>query len=362
MGDPMNTHKLASIALVAIFATAASGCGTGEASVASVNENSLPAPLPVRVTTPETMDIYAAYKTAAAIAAEEQAPILARVAGQVVEILVEEGDMVRKGQILARLDGDRLRLEMLQAQANLEKMSREYDRLTNLHERGLVSATTYDGLKYDRQALRAVYKLKRLNYGYTSIRATIDGVISSRDINVGTNVKVGEIAFTVSDTSCLVSYLNIPQTELNKFSPGHEAIVTVAAMPERGFVATVARISPTIDTRTGTFRATVYVDNQEGDLAPGMFGRFTIAYEKHSNALVIPANAMVEEDNETVVYVVTDGAAIRRTIETGIRSDGKIEILSGLDKNDAIVVTGLSGLRDGSRVLASIAVPGNISG
>lgn len=356
----MNKHKIAGIALVAIFTAAASGCGTGEASVASVNENVLPAPLPVQVVIPETMDIFAAYKTAAAIAADEQAPILARVAGQIVEILVEEGDKVKKGQILARLDGDRLRLEMLQAQANLEKMSREYDRLTNLHERGLVSATTYDGLKYDREALRAVYKLKRLNYAYTEIRTTIDGVVSSRDVNVGTNIKVGEIAFTVSDTSCLVSYLNIPQTELSKFSPGHEATLTVAAVPKHGFVATVARISPTIDTRSGTFRATVYIDNRDGGLAPGMFGRFTIAYEKHSNALVIPVDAMLSEDNETVVYIVADGAAIRRTIETGIRSEGKIEVLSGLDKNDEIVVTGLSGLRDGSRVLASITERGNI--
>ena len=358
----MNTHELAGIALVAIFSVAASGCDPIEASVDSVNETVLPAPLPVLVTTPETMDIFAAYKTAAAIAADAEAPILARVAGQVVEILVEEGDEVSKGQILARLDGDRLRLEMLQAQANLEKMSREYDRLTNLHERGLVSATTYDGLKYDRQALRAVYKLKCLNYSYIEIRATISGVVSSRDINVGTNIEIGEIAFTVSDTSRLVSYLNIPQTELSKFSPGHEATVTVDAMPDIHFRATVARISPTIDVRSGTFRATLYINNQDGSLAPGMFARFTIAYEKHSDALVIPVEALVREDTETVVYVVIDGAAVRRTIQAGIQSDGNVEVLNGLDKNDEIVVTGLSGLRDGSRVFASIRAQENVRG
>lgn len=358
----MNTHKTATIALIAIFTTAAIGCGTGEARVSSVNETVLPAPLPVLVTTPETLDIFAAYRTAATLSADEEAPILARVAGQVVEILVEEGDIVQKGQILARLDGNRLRLEMLQARANLEKMSREYDRLTHLHERGLVSATTYEGLKYDREALRAVYKLKRLKYSYTDIRATISGVVSSRDINVGTNIKIGETAFTVSDTSRLVSYLNIPQTELSKFSPGHEANITVDAMPEINFRATVARISPTIDPRSGTFRATVYVDNRNGDLAPGMFGRFTIAYEKHSNALVIPLEAIVREDSETVVYVVVDGAAVRRAIRPGIQSGGKVEILSGLDKNDSIVVAGLSGLRDGSRVLASVGAQGKVGG
>ena len=349
----MNTRQLSGMTLLAFFLGTATGCGTGEASVTSNDENSLAAPLPVIVTTPETMDIFAAYKTTSAIASDAEAPILARVAGQVVEILVEEGDEVSKGQILARLDGDRLRLEMLQAQTNLEKMSREYDRLTNLHERGLVSTTAYDGLKYDREAVRAAYNLKRLNYGYTEIRATISGVISSRDIKVGTNMKVGETAFTVSDTSRLVAYLSIPQSELSKFSSGHAATITVDAMPNVSFQATVARISPTINASNGTFRATVYIDNGSGNLAPGMFGRFTIAYEKHSNAMVIPTAAIIREDSQSVVYVVTDGAAVRREIEPGIQTDGKVEILSGLDQNEEIVVTGLSGLRDGSRVLAS---------
>ena len=145
---------------------------------------------------------------------------------------------------------------------------------------------------------------------------------------------MSEVAFTVTDTSRLVAYLNIPQTELSKFSPGHEAALSVDSMPDTEFQGVVARISPTIDTRSGTFRATVYIDNENGDLAPGMFGRFTISYEKHANALVVPAAAVVREDNESVVYVVTDGAAVRRLIETGIQSESRVEILDGLEKNE----------------------------
>ena len=346
----MQTSKLAGLTII-LAAAIITGCNSGEASVA--DSTTAPAPLPVRVTTAETMDIYAAYRTASAIAADAEAPILARIDGQIIEILVEEGDVVRKGQILARLDGDRLRLEMQQAQANLEKMNREYDRLTDLHEKGLVSGTLFDGLKYDRDAQRATYKLKRLNYSYAEIRATISGVISSRDVKIGANVRSGDATFTVSDTSRLVAYLNIPQTELAKFKVGHQATLLVDAMPGIVFAAAVERISPTIDTRSGTFRATVYIDNQNGKLAPGMFGRFTIAYEKHSNALVIPVAAIVREDSESVVYVVANGTAVRRPVLPGIRADGKVEILSGLESEEEVVVTGLSGLRDGSRVTTS---------
>jgi len=358
----MNIDKLAGIALLGIFASTATGCGTGEASVTNIEQESLIAPLPVLVSTPKTMDIFAAYRMASTIAADAEAPILARVAGQVVEILVEEGDQVHRGQILARLDGDRLRLQMLQAEAKLEKLIREYDRMTSLHERGLVSATFFEGLKFDLEAQHATYKLKRLDHSYTELRATISGVVSSRDIKVGTNIEVGESAFKISDTTRLVAYLNIPQTELSKFSAGHDATISVDAMPGVDFHATVARISPTIDASNGTFRATVYIDNLDGRLVPGMFGRFTIAYEKHSNALVIPTTAIVTEDSESVVYVVADGAVERRLIRPGIESDGNVEVLHGLDKNEQIVVTGLSGLRDGSRVLASNRVSGSISG
>ena len=122
-----------------------------------------------------------------------------------VEILVEEGDRVEKGQVLARLDGERLRLQMLQARANLEKKAKEHDRLISLHERGLVSAASFDGLEFDLEAQQAIYKLTQLNYGYTKIRAPISGVISARDIKVGQHVDVSDTTFHVTDTTRLVA-------------------------------------------------------------------------------------------------------------------------------------------------------------
>ena len=119
------------------------------------------------------------------------------------------------------------------------------------------------------------------------------------------------------------------------------------------YTATIARISPTIDVRNGTFRATAFVDNASGELAPGMFARFSIAYERHADALVIPRAALIEEDDQTSVYVVADGAVTRRAIEVGIESGRLVEVIRGLNSDEEIVVTGQSSLRDGSKVLAS---------
>ena len=351
------------IATLAFTATTAlSGCGVGEANVADSIDIEATSQVPVEVAYATRADIYATYEATTTIASDADAPVLARVAGDVVELLVEEGDQVNKGQVLARLDGARLRLELLAAKANLNQGRGEYERYLDLHDRGLVSASMIEGLKYDLDALEATYALRKLNYDYSSIRAPIAGIVSTRDIKLGQNIGTNDIAFRITDTRELIAYLQIPQAELAKFSAGHSASLRVDAMPGTRFAATIARISPTIDARNGTFRATAVINNQKGDLAPGMFARFRIAYEKHEDALVISTRALVEEDDQTSVYVVEAGEVARRTIETGIESGGQIEVLSGLAENDQVVVVGQSGLRDGSKVLASMPLEDSFTG
>jgi len=352
--------------LITLFAIAGiaglSGCGIGEASVADGKAAEVVTAVPVEVAYPHRADLYATYEATAAIGSDRDAPVLARVPGELVELLVEEGDTVTAGQVLARLDGRRLRLEMLVAKADLAKASREYQRNVDLHERGLISASMYEGLKYDLAALEATYKLKQLNYDYSNIRATISGIVSSREIKPGQTVNIDDEAFRITDTSELNAYLQIPQSQLPKFEPGQAATVQVASMPGIDFPASIVRISPTIDTRNGTFRATAVIQNEDGLLAPGMFGQFRVAYEKHADALVVPSNALIDEDEASTVYVVSDGQVVRRAVETGIEANGEIEILDGLSENDQVVVKGHNGLRDGSKVLASNTLPDSFSG
>jgi len=344
----------ATILTLSLSSALLSGCGVGEASVTESDAVQAATAVAVETAMPLRSDISATYAATASISSDADAPVTARVAGEIVELLVEEGDRVEAGQILARLDGERLRLEMLSAAANLDRAKKEYKRNTDLHERGLISSAMFEGLKYDLESLTASYELKRLNYDYSNVRATISGVVSSRDVKTGENLSAGQVAFRITETSELVAHLQIPQAELAKFAAGHKATVKVASMPNSDFEATIIRISPTIDARNGTFRATAAIDNSDGYLAPGMFGRFTIAYEKHSNALVIPANALLDEDEETTVYVVHDNEVVRRNVDVGIEEDGRVEILNGLLDDDEVVVVGHSGLRDGSKVLASV--------
>lgn len=348
--------------LLALACSVITGCNVGDAKVTEPQSDAALAALPVETTTPARTDLFATYHTTGALTSDAEAPVLAKVAGEVTRILVEEGDFVEAGQILAELDGERLRLEMVHAKAVLDRTSNEYQRNVRLHEKSLVSASATEGLRYDLESLTASYELKKLMHSYTKIRAPIAGVVSSRDVKPGRHVNANEGTFRITETSRLVAYLKIPQSELAKFSAGQVSEVRVDAMPGQVFSAVIARISPTVDTKNGTFRATAYLDNDAGLLAPGMFGRFVIAYEKHGDTLTVPSAAVVHEDNETVVYVVENDAAVRRLVRVGIESGGQVEILEGLGDNEKVVVTGQGSLRDGSKVLASARAQKTVAG
>ncbi len=351
----MQLTKLLTVSIALGSASVLPGCGVGEASVPEAADVADATPVPVETVFAERGAIVATYEAAATLESDEDAPVTAKAAGDVVEILVEEGDIVTAGTVLARLDGERLRLTMVSAKAELDRVQSEFNRLRDLHERKLVSAAMYEGLRYDLDALEASYKLAKLNYSYSAVRAPIDGIVTTRDIKLGQNVAVGDVTFRITNRERLEAELKIPQTELAKFGVGHTATLHVDSMPGTLFEAEIARISPTIDTQTGTFRATAIIDNADGYLAPGMFARFTIAYEKHDDVLIVPSEAIVVEDDLTTVYVVSDGAVDKRAVRTGISADGRIEVLSGLKDRDEIVVVGQASLREGSKVLAQAA-------
>ncbi len=358
----MTCKQYLSLMLAALFVVALAGCGTGQAGIPEAAATDLDVPVPVEATIPRRADILATYEATATIGSDGDARALARVPGEVVELLVEEGDRVHEGQVLARLDGERLRLEMLAAKADLDKARGDYERYVDLNRRGLVSEAMFDGLRYDLDALQATWELTKLNYGYAEIRAPISGFVAERLVKLGQTLTSGDEAFRITDTAELVAYLRIPQSELSKFSAGHAATLEVDSIPGVRFAAEIVRISPTIDMQNGTFRATAFIDNGDGRLAPGMFARFRIAYEKHPNALTIPVQALVREDEESSVYVVNDGEVARRRVETGIVSDGRVEVLGGLQDNEHVVVVGQQALRDGSKVIARFDDPDSSKG
>lgn len=340
----MRTPVLCSILLFAL-----AGCQPGADKGDEAGEEEQPA-IPVETAGSNRGDIYAVYSGTAPVEAFADAQVIAKVGGEVREILVEEGDRVRSGQVLARLDGDRLRFEMQQAEANLRKLQRDYQRNVDLRDRSLISAGDFEKIQYEMEALKATYDLAKLELGYTEIRAPIQGVVSQRFIKLGNTIDVNAPTFQVTSLEPLISYLHVPEREYRRIAAGQTATLRVDALQGSTFEGTVARISPVVDPATGTFKATIEVYDESRRLKPGMFARVNVVYDMHADALQIPRSAIIEEGGESSVFVVSDETAHRRSVRTGYVENGRVEILEGLADGETFVLVGQSGLKEGSKV------------
>jgi len=319
-------------------------------------EQSVPA-IPVEVATPSRGDIYATHTGTAAVEAFAEALVVAKVAGEIEAIHAEEGDDVKAGDLLARLDGDRLRLDLAQADARLQKLRRDFERNQDLKDRSLISAGDFEKIQYEMEALEATRDLARLELSYTEIRAPIDGVVSERLVKAGNTIEVNAPMFRVTSLEPLVAYLHVPEKEYRLIKPGMPVTLEVDALAGTNFDAIVARVSPVIDPATGTFKTTIEVSDPTRRLKPGMFARVNIVSDMHAQALQIPRNAIIENGGENSVFVVDDETAEKRSVVTGYSNHGRVEILEGLSDGERVVVVGHNGLRDGS----TVAVIGNVN-
>jgi membrane fusion protein (multidrug efflux system) len=326
-----------------------SACQSEQPSQAENTEEDNP-PVPVETSIPVRGDVYAMYTGTAPIEAYAEANVIAKVAGEIRELLVEEGDEVSKGQVRARLDGERLRLELRESEAKLRKLQRDYERNVDLQAKGLISEGDFEKIKYEMEALEAAFNLASLELDYTQIRAPIDGVIAERFVRLGATIGEGEALFKVTSLDPLVAYLHVPEREYGNIGPGQPVGIEIDALLGEPIAAAVSRVSPVVDPQTGTFKITVEIVDLKRRIKPGMFGRISVIYDVHEDALQIPRSAIIEGQGAASVFVVEGDRAVRKTIDTGYSNRGMVEVTSGLRDSEQVVTVGQASLKQDSRV------------
>jgi len=336
-----------------------SACQQGNEVEEEQTEEEETPPVPVETSAPVRGDIFATYTGTAPIEAFAEADVIAKVAGEVRELHVEEGDMVSKDQVLATLDGDRLRLELSESQARLKKMQRDFQRNQELQEKGLISEGDFEKIRYDLEALEASYNLASLELDYTQIRAPIEGVVSERYLKLGNTIKTGDPVFRVTSFDPLVAYMFVPEREFRQIAAGQPVLIEIDALPGPPVAASVTRISPVVDPDTGTFKITIEMGAANQRIKPGMFGRMSIVYDRHDDVLQVPRSAIIETASQTSVFVVEDEFGIRKSVETGFSSNGMVEITSGLTDGENVITVGHVGLKNEASVVVINAVDGD---
>ncbi|SBV36268.1 Efflux transporter, RND family, MFP subunit [uncultured Stenotrophomonas sp.] len=305
--------------------------------------------VPVEVAKATHRAIAASYTGTASLEARAESQVVAKTSGVALAVMVEEGQAVQAGQPLVRLDPDRARLAVAQSEAQMRKLENSYQRAQKLVQQQLVSAADVDQLRFDLENARAQYRMATLELSYTTVVAPISGVVASRDIKPGNFVQINSPIIRIVDSGWLEATLNVPEREIAKLKPGQKVELAADALPGRSFTGTVDRVSPVVDTGTGTFRVVTTFSGGEG-LQPGMFGRLSINYDQRADALVVPRAALLEDGGEPAVYAVRDGKAMRTGLKLGYDDAGWVEVREGLQPGDEVVVAGKAALREGSAV------------
>jgi RND family efflux transporter MFP subunit len=329
------------------------GCGPSDAESDGKKDQETSVSIPVEAQSIQRGSIAATYTTTTTLESKADAEVNSKATGIVQDLLVEEGDHVVAGQVLARLDTERQQISLAKGKADLGQLKSELERIEKMYARKLVSADVYDKLKWQVESLSASVAMQELALRDTEIKAPISGVVARRYAKVGQLITEfsSKALFYVVSQQRLEAVVNLPEKQLPRAKVGQKARLTIAGMP--AVDAEIVRISPIVDATTGTARVTIGIDNADLVLKAGMFAQVELHYETKDNALLVPKRAVLAMDNSQAVFVIDQGKVSRKLIKTGFESDTHFEVLDGLADGAQVVTAGHASLKDQSSVIVA---------
>ncbi len=350
------------------------GCGQKE----TVQEEEI-IRVPVELSTVERGGIESTIQFFGNVAADQEIRVYSMIPNQILAIKVDVGDTVQAGDLLAQIDTEKIHQAVSQAEAGLESaqaqfisVDAEFKRIKKLYEDSALSQSQYEAVKAQRDAARsgvkqvkAALSVAKSQLADTRITAPISGIVSERNFEVGDMAPPQIPLFNVVKMDPVLVQVNIIERHIDIVKPGQSAWITVSGYPDTVFQGLITRVNPTLNPMTRTAKAEIEVSNADLLLRPGMFADVSVVIEEKTAVPVIPKYAIIErtslnyEEGQLTtnkvkinrhVFVVEDSVALRRDISIGIEDRINVEIVSGLQGGEQIVVIGQHNLSDSSQV------------
>lgn len=277
----------------------------------------------------------------------ESVVIQPEISGRVAEISFNEGEAVTKGASLIRLDDSVYRAELQQAQAQLELSKANFARIADLFKRGNAAARARDEALAQMRVGEANVALAHALLEKTNITAPFDGVLGLRALSPGDYVKPGDRVVNIESIDPIKVDFRIPEIHAAVLNVGQQIAIALDPLPGQKFNGEVYAIDPLIDPNGRAVLLRARVENIQSQLRPGMFARVTLITGRREDAMLLPETAVFPMGLKRFVFLVKEGKAARAEVNTGLRRDGKVEILSGITLEDVVVIEGQSKIQDG---------------
>ena len=312
----------------------------------------------------------------------ERVDVTPKITGRLKTVLVQVGDPVKQGQLIAELEDDELGQQELrfqaslavtqanhsQREAELENARAERERAANLVEEGLISPQSWDTIQTRYRVVESQLKLAqaqvqqatadlqelRIRKQQTKLMSPMDGYVGRRYLDPGALLNPNAPVVTVLQLSRMVTEVSVPEQYLSRLRVGNSAKISVDALQGQVFEGKVARISPLLDTATRTSAVEIEIANPAAQLKAEMFARIQMDLGTERSVLLVPREAVVLRGQQAGVNVLQDDKVKFHPIQPGLSTDEGVEILDGLELGVTVITRGSQALRDGD----AVTVPG----
>jgi membrane fusion protein (multidrug efflux system) len=307
-------------------------------------------PVPVKMMQAQTAPVTDTVTAAGTLSPHESVVLRPEIDGRIVSLTFKEGQMVKKGATVVKLDDAEPRAALAASEADLKLAESRFRRSEELAGKGFISQQALDEVRANLDIVRARVREVRVTLERTVIRAPFTALAGLRKISPGAYVKKGDDIVELAAIDQLNLDVRVPEVYLPKVKIGQPVSLTVDALPGQSFAGKVYAMEPVIDLATRGALVRARIPNTRGQLKPGMFARVSADLGSRPNAVVVPEQAILPKGGKSFIYKVVDGKAELTPVELGRRSPGQAEVVSGISAGDTIVVDGLQKLKPGAPV------------
>ena len=344
-------------------ATAAPAGPTGPGTGAGGGPARTPA---VEVAKVESMTLVDETQAVGSLRSRQGVMLRPEVGGRVKQIFFNDGQRVRKGQLMVQFDDQLPQAQLAQSRAELSIAEANHKRNQELVAQNFISQRSLDESAAALEVSRAKLSLAQATLQRLQVLAPFDGIAGLKQINVGDYLKDGADMVNVEDIDAVLLDFRLPERFQTKIRAGQKAQLTVDALPGRPFSAIIQAVDPLIEPNGRSVGVRGCIDNRQQQLRPGMFARVNAVFGSRENALVIPEEAIIPQGGRTFVVKIVPGdkpevkVSERVAVKVGLRLPGKVEILEGLSAGDTVVTAGHQRLqKDGTAVrVVDLSQPG----
>lgn len=273
-----------------------------------------------------------------------------KIAGTVEQVAVIEGDSVKEGDTLLKIESADYKIALDRAQAAYDLAKADYQRDKTVYAKGVIPPAELEARETNLQTAKADLDNARLMLERCTIKAPMDGVVRRMDAKVGMFLGVGDPVGEILQIDRVKAVIGIPESDVTAVRKLDTVEVTLKALDNLRITGKKHFISSSPETMARLYRLELEIDNPEHQILPGMFVRADIVKQSSTQALSIPFYSIVSRNNEQYVFVEKDGVVEKRTVKTGIMEEWMVEITEGLEPGEHVVVEGHRDVEDGRKV------------